>query len=505
MGDCLFDSTEVIFGVFSYLKQFKFNNFKLAEKQGSLPSHTSKNLKMKKYKENNENQFIQVLDYLSANYPHWTLNEIKIVSARVLRFYKEDYIKRGIKIIEFVSEGCAILAKRHANSSINCGYWLKKYHLDEVRNKIYKHLKDSNEWIENIENVYVIEQREFDDDKRIEIYAEEILKSNQLTPKQHELFELLIDLSNSNLEGDLYKTLNKVAIELGLIENNVSFRKAYQRLREKLVNPKNNSKIEELTFITKDSTDNENVIEFFFNTIDKLLIGFRSKLKAYRFSEFEMSRMNNLKNIFDSNNFITNRFPEVYIDEEFTFDDNDITNLNIDKFGCYKFNIFKANETEEGIVIIFTKAIESYSKIYGLNHNDVKLIVLMHELGHWFTHWSLFQNSNWAKGYGLERPITHETLAQIITYWAVKDIDEINTVFENNLTPSDEKNPYNLYKKIKTIDATEILMRLHHIRNKFNYEVEISDEECSKILLSNNLVKYSEMYRGTRNGLKYGI
>ena len=158
--------------------------FFVIEKKLVLPVvKTIKNMiKKKLYK---ETQFDQIFEYLSANYPHWTLNELRLVSTRVLHYFKPDYINNGIKAIEFVSEGCAILEKRHPNSNISCGYWMIKHHLEEIKKTIYKNTDKNQELIDvNFKKNALEDKREFDDESLIEIYANEIKKRNKLTPQQ---------------------------------------------------------------------------------------------------------------------------------------------------------------------------------------------------------------------------------------------------------------------------------------------------------------------------------
>ena len=79
----------------------------------------------------------------------------------------------------------------------------------------------------------------FDNYKNIELYEDEIINGNTLSNKEKELFKLLINVSLADLEGELYKTLNIVAVELGLTEKDSNFRQAILRLRGKLLNSDN--------------------------------------------------------------------------------------------------------------------------------------------------------------------------------------------------------------------------------------------------------------------------
>lgn len=452
---------------------------------------------MDKSKETERQKIIlDIIEYLGKEYPHWTINDLKIVSANLFKNFYQFQKTRGITIQEIVSEGCFKLDKRHPKPGISIGYWLNKDFQKELK-RIYSDKKNFEE-LKDEENQLIERElfSDFDDSMKITLYAHEIKKKNELTPKETELFDLLIDLSLADLDDNVYKYLNKVALELGLTNKDTTFRKTYQRLREKLLNPTNKGSLNRLTYTTNEK---DSVLADFFRYIDSHFFKINN-LQAYRFSEQEMHKMIALKKIFGENKYNIDRFPEVYIDENYVIDEKDFLYLDIDKLGCYEYTSNEDNTTEEGFIIIYSSAIEMYCKAIKIKSDDVKFVVLMHELGHWLTHWSYKDNSNWANGYKADiHNKTHESLAQLIAFWAVTGIPELeDTLYK--LTPKNLKSPYSLYVNLKDFSQYNILRKLYIIRS-FK---DKNDDEMYNVL-SMDEKKFNEIYEGHFVGTRFGI
>lgn len=158
------------------------------------------------------------------------------------------------------------------------------------------------------------------------------------------------------------------------------------------------------------------------------------KIKAYRFSKLELSHMERLLQVFKANEYDLIQWPEVYYCEhkdlypinEIDTDDISRFENNIyipDYLGIYKFDIYR-----EGIIVLFKDRIKHCaSKIsnelsldYNETFNALKFIVLMHELGHWFTHWCHTSNQ-------VQRSISFhyqstgvlESMAQLSFVWSI--------------------------------------------------------------------------------------
>ncbi len=166
-------------------------------------------------------------------------------------------------------------------------------------------------------------------------------------------------------------------------------------------------------------------------------------------------------------------------------------NLTPDILGVYIFNESQIQtdcdcgvKYEEGKIILFQDRIEKISALISSiegQHIDVivdtlRFNVLMHELGHWLTHWARSydinnkKNVNWECGYyinpltKLQDVKTHEALAQLINFWTTYDKPLAKKILLDYLTPCDEKNEYNKYLALLDYSKHEVLNKLKIIR-----------------------------------------
>ena len=206
-------------------------------------------------------------------------------------------------------------------------------------------------------------------------------------------------------------------------------------------------------------------------------------------------------------------------------------------FGVYKIS---ENTTEpkcdcgmkinEGQIILFKDRIEKIASFIAHAENQnlnliidtLRYIVLMHELGHWFTHWCMNfdiqkkANVNWECGYYINAhasapdKITHESLAQLICFWTTSDSNLSRKILIQYFTPSEEKNEYNKYLPLIDKSKNQILSNLKIIRNL----CKLMDSEKYKILKSNftnvNLFFANEIYLQIKHnnrilGREYGL
>lgn len=425
-----------------------------------------------------------VNENLKVYYPSWSSNAVQIVTNNLFRRFKDLINQDTFAVADIVSEGVLILNKRHSSGIILSTYWLNPgFHLELA--KAYNKQKGGMYSVEDGYFNQILQEENINPNenyKNISLYADAIIKGGTLTVKESELFLLMIEISLAELEGEFYKNLNKVAVEIGLTEKDSTFRKTFQRLREKLLDLNNKASLDLILFANQQSTKITTTITDFINYIETQLI-IKNHLKAYRFSEQEMNKMIKLKKIFEDIGFKINRFPEVYIDEEYCLDELDNFYENPDRFGCYKYIVNDDKTTQEGIIIIYSKAIKDYCSNFKLNKNHFALIVLMHELGHWLSHWPKWNNKNWRIGYSADDKKTHESFAQLIAYWAIQENEKLKKILlSEHLTPILDENPYALYKKLLDTNKTLILNKLIEIREHY--------------FLSNDLITNSEVRYG---------
>lgn len=241
------------------------------------------------------------------------------------------------------------------------------------------------------------------------------------------------------------------------------------------------------------------------------------KLNAYRFSQRELNKMLWLKELFENNEYEIERFPEVYCD---TFDKaceiypslrkNTTQENTPDYLGVYIPDYTTENCQEncnfkivnEGVIVIFKDRICKYSDLISsklstnaqVTEDSLMFLVLCHELGHWLTHWpSDISGSRWLCGYyhnydtGNPDIITHESLAQIITYWCAdgQPLDEL--ILRDFLTPANPNSAYNKYLALVGISKSEILQKISLLRGNMGCGSILTDEKAYELLKSNFL------------------
>lgn len=208
-------------------------------------------------------------------------------------------------------------------------------------------------------------------------------------------------------------------------------------------------------------------------------------LSAYRFSTEELEKMNWLKFIFEKNGYVfnPNRFPEVYYanfkEVENLFPEKKSEEIvDPDALGCY-FDFFNQvpaskeeefwTKSEEGKIILFKDRIEAFcARNRSLSEEGVRFVVLMHELGHWMSHWA--ENSGrWIYGFQFSNRFAEEALAQLIAYWCCNG-DPLHEKTLHILSPKDSLGKvdasriYGAYEILKGHSQVDVLKKLAQLR-----------------------------------------
>jgi hypothetical protein len=210
-------------------------------------------------------------------------------------------------------------------------------------------------------------------------------------------------------------------------------------------------------------------------------------LAAYRFSSEELEKMNWLKSVFEKNGyaFKPNRFPEVYYADfkevEVLFPEKQREEIvDPDALGYY-FDFFQRTielskedeflkKSQEGKIILFKDRIGAFcARNRDISEEDVRFVVLMHELGHWMSHWTEISSKRWIYGFQFSNRFTEEALAQLIAYWCCNG-DPLHEQVLLTLSPKDSlgkvdaSKVYGAYQTLKKHSKVVVLEKLAQLR-----------------------------------------
>lgn len=312
---------------------------------------------------------------------------------------------------------------------------------------------------------------------------------------------------------DFWEEVEQSLLNKGVTLTDVNYRQLQKRLRDRITGKRPDA--EGLLHLAQKNTEEANALQILYAA----LTAARSRtdyLQAYRFTVEELDKMIWLKKeVFEKNGFSfdPNRFPEVYYDdyEKVNPDDNhwNPDNINPDVFGIYIYRYETSSnlpcaDSYEGHIILFKDRIEAYCNRSGADIDSVRFVVLMHELGHWLSHWPTRENYNWKIGFHLDNKHTKEALAQLVAYWACVDNPfHFETLLK--LTPKvladpdklyilklakdarlddgtviNTEDPYGRYWLLKDKPIVVVLKKLHQLREGWM----LKDEKMMEFLIS---------------------
>lgn len=230
----------------------------------------------------------------------------------------------------------------------------------------------------------------------------------------------------------------------------VYFKNKLEELNESLINELQTKNFDEENFGEKNSDEEESKIRYVKFIKTDLPNNIKDKIANH-----ETLTEDEKKDLFDLDKYVNSE------------------SFNINRLGVYRSSKTKLgclNVTNEGKIILYKDVIEAYVKNHdNIDEKDVRLIVLMHELGHWVSHWPIANNATWRIGYNTGHKKTQEAIAQIIAYWMIKGDEDLEKAFEL-MNPTKKNSPYRLYENLISQHISEILnkivdLRKHHYLN----------------------------------------
>jgi hypothetical protein len=468
----------------------------------------------------------QITEILKKTFPHWTDKQISDFEKFLTSSFTNVTNKDFDVILTNLNDSILTVIRKYDIQSTQPGrlrtiYKRMLFNIYD-QNKRKSPLKELGEYFEErydgLDEINSIE--------KIQNFFRVIRKSNALTKAFDPLCEhleivslKLIEELNENSETwkrkDFWDEVELSLKKSGIVYSDENFRQLQSRLKNRLIERLPDA--EGLLHLHKDNKEEEKALQQLLFALSFTSINY---LKAYRFSEEELEKMIWLKNLFEENGytFEPNRFPEVYYDdfemakEIFPWIETGGHEGTLDFLGMYIYNLEEGflgkpcDKSKEGVIVLFKDRIENYCAASGTDINSVRFVVLMHELGHWLSHWPKRDNYNWSIGFHLPNTQTKEALAQLVAHWSCND-NSIHYQTLLKLTPKvvidpdklvymkaakeailddgsviNTEDPYGRYWLIKDKAIKIILNKLHELREGWL----LKDEKMIEFLISNS-------------------
>jgi len=426
-----------------------------------------------------------------STYPSWTISDCGKVTSLLFKKCFGNLKQDPNFISEVINEGFCIIKKRHPNfnQKETLQYWKNSGFHSELIRVVNPIKSDSIDYFPTEDQLedYI----KFTYNNEVDEFVKVVLRKDFLTKNELVLFSLLCDLVSTEDEyKDVYESLKNHAFELGFSSEN--FRQTFSRLKKSMKQNIAENDLNLLYFMQNNNNKKKIIMDLIMNYKFELS---EFKLEAYRFSSEEIDKMNTLKKLFLENNFNIDRFPSIYysdMEQEFEISDFD----NLDRLGVYRFSLLKENEDEdskEGCIILYKNAIERFCAYHTISEDAVRLLVLMHELGHWFVHWSEYkvgneednEKKNGSKFYRKDNRKTKESLAQLIAYWFIEENQSYTSILTDKLSGK-LNSEYGLYKELLHKPKGEILQKIAKIQQHLFLPDDILFEYLKSTILDLN-------------------
>lgn len=396
---------------------------------------------------------------LSSVFPTWTAKQIADFTAFMQSNSKELNAIDPEFMLTNLHDSITLAQKTYGK--VVAPGLLREIYKNEALRRLKKRKKENNLFSPIDEFGHKLEESFGDFDKpnsleKIQMFIIAVRKSLSFSSKENVLFNAIEEVANNEVialantdnawkPSDFWKKVkDKLAVSDHEI-NEAYFRKLKQRVVDKL----KELAIDKKPLLHLINQDEKEQLETLTLLLDLNTIPNTSFWSAYRYSTPELEKIITLKKLFEENGYVFNpdRFPEVYyIDYEVyqqRYPEHETEDQeSIDYLGVYVFNVDGENtvftQSQEGTIVLFKDRIENYCSRHSVSEDAVRFVVLMHELGHWLSHWSIHENQQWSLGFHLPNKRTKEALAQLIAYWAC-DANPVHSATLNRLSPKNDK------------------------------------------------------------------
>ncbi len=224
-----------------------------------------------------------------------------------------------------------------------------------------------------------------------------------------------------------------------------------------------------------------------------------NKMTPYQFSQFELDKMNRLHDAFLKYNLFTvERWPKVYwgnrsdSDRPYEYEDSpDLKrpserDYNV-KYQTDYLGVYRLQRHKEGVIELYSDRIYDCAKSmskelnfdFDLTFELLRAKVLLHELGHWFTHWCIRDNKfHRQSAFELiaEDKFIIETMAQLAVIWGcgtlknqkVRTMLKLMDELANHQPP-----PYFQYKRLGNKTSKRAILQKRYLILLDNRNIDI--------------------------------
>ena len=241
----------------------------------------------------------------------------------------------------------------------------------------------------------------------------------------------------------------------------------------------------------------------------------------YQLSIQETDLAQRLLNIFYQSGFKKQELPQIYWSDEMPpIIDRDISDKQLEEIIDDKIKnkkvetdkllgVYEYDQNTEGVITLYKKTIEHCAKkLFAVTNSEInaeraeyqlRLIVLLHELGHWIAHWLADEdNGRWFKMKDTED--FHEAWAQLMVYLALKGNPSVMDDFKK--LADHQLEIYRGYEKLKEYEILQIMEVYKNCRNESWVDLESFIES---IVTNTSIVSILNNKRGVIGGGKLGI
>jgi hypothetical protein len=215
---------------------------------------------------------------------------------------------------------------------------------------------------------------------------------------------------------------------------------------------------------------------------------FKTTIKPYRYNALELFLLKRVEKLYLNSGYSFLRWPEVYFGNFYDFphinsNESETIDIGYNPYDVDYLGHYVHTHQKEGHIRIYKDRIDScanriatHLQLNGTNvMNNLLIIVLIHEIGHWLTHSCHSQNRRIRlQGFSSQKKIIIESLAQLTFVWSTmklknEEIKDLNNVFDHLV--DHQPYPYQEFRRLgnKQSHVKTLLKRYGYIADDHEY------------------------------------